>query len=612
MSITYGQRGVGRTHRAAPKAIKCTNSFALRRGIGILTDIMSLRMDGKMYVRLALVLVSIVYLGATTNRGVIDYDEGYYVQPAMRMAQHGDWATPYANDVRFLEKPPFLYWVTAAGFKAFGVREFAMRLPTALAVIALVIAVMQAASLALGSQSAGIAGLCTAFSIGTYLFTRETLHDVWLVLFLTVAMSAFLRWRLDASRPLGAALLFYAALAGGMMCKSLIGVAFPVGIVVLFFIWERKLPEWRSLHLLPGILLFLALTVPWHWLAELRNEGFLEFFFVEEQFLRFLGRRELPVLWSVPLVTFWALVPLWFFPWIVFVPAAFSSERKTDGDKTRALFRLAIIWIIVVIGFFSFSARLEHYVFPALPAFSLLVAVAFKRKEGSRAILCGYRVLAVLGMIALIFGIVAGFWLAMGNMPQANVTVSSNRIAENDFSIMAEMPLEIIRGLIAPAAVTILALAAGFWIALKLEKSRRHQAAALAVAAVMITACATTHWSLNICEDLISSKKFGQAVAMQAQPGDRLVVIGDYESANSLNFYQPLRVEVVDGTAYALLPGLKYPDAPKILLTQAEFMSAWQSSERVFALLPEERAEELMPGGVRVLSVLHRILVRNH
>jgi len=568
-------------------------------------------MRGKMYVWLPLVLTAVVYLGATTNRGVIDYDEGHYSQPAVRMAERGDWVTPYVNDVRFLEKPPLLYWVTAASFKTFGIQEFAMRLPTALAVIALVYLVMLAARLALGSQAAGIAGICTAFSVGTYLFTRETLHDVWLVLFLAVAMTAFLQWRLDPKRPLGPALLFYAALAGGVMCKSLIGLAFPLGIVALFFLWERKFPAWRSLHLLPGGLIFLALTVPWHWLAEVRNDGFLKFFFVGEQFLRFLGEREPPVLWSVPLLTFWALVPLWFFPWIVFIPAAFTSALKTDSDKTRVLFRLALIWIIVVLVFFSFSDRLEHYVFPALPAFSLLVAVAFSRKEESRAILWAYRILAVLGMIALICGIIAGAWLAMGNLPPSSGAGPSNRLAENDFSIMAEMPPEIVRGLIAPTAVTIPAMAAGFFTALMLEKRRRHQSAVLAVAAVMVAVCVMAHWSLRLCEDLISSKKFGQAVALQARPGDRLVVMGDYESANSLNFYQPLRVEIVDGTAYALLPGLEYPDAPKILLTQDEFQAAWRSTERVFVLLPEGRTGELTPDGVPVLRVLRRILVRN-
>ena len=152
-------------------------------------------------------------------------------------------------------------------------------------------------------------------------------------------------------------------------------------------------------------LLFLALTVPWHWLAEVRNEGFLGFFFVGEQFLRFLGRREPPVLWSVPLGTFLGLIPVWFFPWTVFLPAAFSGDRRTRGGNTAVLLRLALVWIVVVVGFFSLSDRLEHYVFPALPAFALLAAAAFYRKGESRALLWGFRALAAVGVLALLGGI---------------------------------------------------------------------------------------------------------------------------------------------------------------------------------------------------------------
>jgi len=90
------------------------------------------------------------------------------------------------------------------------------------------------------------------------------------------------------------------------------------------------------------------------------------------------------------------------------------------------------------------------------------------------------------------------------------------------------------------------------------------------------------------------------------------VVVRDYESANSLSFYQPLKVEVVDGTAYALIPGMMYPDAPKIIMTQQEFRAAWQSSGRVFALGPRIRMAEWNIGGVEILSVLHRTLARNH
>jgi hypothetical protein len=114
-----------------------------------------------------------------------------------------------------------------------------------------------------------------------------------------------------------------------------------------------------------------------------------------------------------------------------------------------------------------------------------------------------------------------------------------------------------------------------------------------------------------ICEDLISSKKFALAVAQEARPGDHLVVVGDFESANSLNFYEPLRVEVLDGMAYSLIPGMKYQDAPRILLTRAEFESLWRAGGRVFALVPQERLAELKLGGAQILQVLDRVLVRN-
>ena len=131
------------------------------------------------------------------------------------------------------------------------------------------------------------------------------------------------------------------------------------------------------------------------------------------------------------------------------------------------------------------------------------------------------------------------------------------------------------------------------------------------VAGAMMVVCAMCHWSLVTCQDLISSKKFALAVAREARPGDHLVVVGDYESANSTNFYEPLRVEVCDGVAYALIPGMKYADAPKVVLTRDEFVRIWRGRQRVFALLPKARLGGLKPLGMTLLEVLDRALVRN-
>jgi 4-amino-4-deoxy-L-arabinose transferase-like glycosyltransferase len=566
----------------------------------------------KLLLLLPIILTAAVYLFSTADRAITDYDEGYYAQVAVHMVEHNDWVTPYANGVRFLEKPPLLYWVTAASFKIFGINEFALRLPTALAVIALVWIIMLIARLAGNEETVLVAGLSTAFSVGAYLFTRETLHDIWLVLFLALAMYAFLKWYLDPIHSRRSALLFYAAMAGGFMCKSLIGVAFPLGIAVLFFLVSREWPGWRALHLLPGLLLFLILTVPWHWFAAVQNQGFLEFFFVGEQFLRFLGRREPPVLWSVPLITFWTLILVWFFPWTAFLPSAFWGTRKSGDKKERALVKLALLWSGVILTFFSLSDRLEHYVFPALPALSLLVAVALGKSQKDKLVLWAFRGLAILGVLVLAFGVGAGIWFASGQSIQLEATGLADRLAETDFSIMADMPQEIFSNLLRPAAITIASLGIGFIVALWLETRSRRVHAVLGLAAVMMVVCGMTHWSLNICEDLISSKKFALAIANEAGPGDRLVVVDDFESANSLNFYEPLPVEIYDGSAYALIPGMKFPDAPKVILSQEEFRETWESPGRVFALVPVARIGELNLKGKEIIRVLHRALIRNH
>jgi len=566
----------------------------------------------RLSILLPLLLTVLIYFGTTTDRAVIDYDEGYYAQAAKHMVESGDWVTPYANGVRFLEKPPLLYWITAASFSLFGINEFALRLPTALAVIALVWIIMQMARRASGEKAALIAGLCMACSVGTYLFTRETLHDVWLVLFIALALYAFQKWYMAPLHCLYPALLFYVAIAGAMLCKSLVGVAFPIGIVAMFYLLSREWPKWRSLYLVPGSLVFLILTVPWHWLAEIRNEGFLNFFFVGEQFLRFFGKREPPILWSVPLLTFWALVLIWFFPWTAFIPAGFMETWKHRGSPQWTLLKISLAWIVVILGFFSITDRLEHYAFPALPAMPLLIAGTLGRTTESRLIRGGFRGLAVFGILILILGVGVGIWLVTGPELNSAGTGPTNRLSEADFTILADMPADIIKKLTQPAAVTVVFIAVGFPAALWLDSRRRRMLAVICLAAAMAAVCGMIHWSLSICEDLISSKKFGLAVSEQARQGDRLVVVGDYESANSLNFYQPLHVEVVDGLAYALVPGLKHSDAPRTVLSKQEFAAAWNSPQRVFALIPKTHTNALNPLGIEVVQVLHRVLVRNH
>src|SRR5258708_10600147 len=65
-------------------------------------------------------------------RSLVRPDEGRYAEIAREMAATGDWTTPRLNGIKYFEKPPLQYWMTAAAYKAFGEHEWTARLWSAL------------------------------------------------------------------------------------------------------------------------------------------------------------------------------------------------------------------------------------------------------------------------------------------------------------------------------------------------------------------------------------------------------------------------------------------------------------------------------------------------
>jgi hypothetical protein len=110
---------------------------------------------------------------------------------------------------------------------------------------------------------------------------------------------------------------------------------------------------------------------------------------------------------------------------------------------------------------------------------------------------------------------------------------------------------------------------------------------------MMIVFSLLTLYSLHLCEGLISSKVFGVALQQIARPGEKVVVVGDFESANSINFYAPVQIVLYDGAAASLEQGLRYPDAPRMILSRADLDGLWQGGERAFLLVRRTRLAEL-------------------
>ncbi|PYV14108.1 MAG: glycosyl transferase, partial [Acidobacteria bacterium] len=146
-----------------------------------------------------LLLISSVYLYTASRGAMLDDGDALYACVAQQMLERNDWVTPYANGVRFLDKPPLMYWLMALSYAVLGTNEFAARLPSVLAVLGTGCLLYFVGRKAGGHASGFIAGVAIAFCVGTFLFTRMVFPDILFVFFLTLALWAFLEWHSDAA-----------------------------------------------------------------------------------------------------------------------------------------------------------------------------------------------------------------------------------------------------------------------------------------------------------------------------------------------------------------------------------------------------------------------------
>ena len=92
---------------------------------------------------------------------------------------------------------------------------------------------------------------------------------------------------------------------------------------------------------------------------------------------------------------------------------------------------------------------------------------------------------------------------------------------------------------------------------------------------------------------MLSSKQLALAIEKHYQPGDLIVVDGQYDQASTLNFYLGTRIRVLHGPSGNLWYGVKFPDAPHVFETQASFDQLWTSPQTVFMWSDQDSPKEL-------------------
>jgi 4-amino-4-deoxy-L-arabinose transferase-like glycosyltransferase len=561
-----------------------------------------------------LLIFAAVYLGSAFSPALQDDADSSHAEAAREMMVSGDYVTLHINGVRYLEKAPMIYWLVAISYRIFGVNEFATRLPTLLAMFLLVVLAVRWGSRAFGLRAGAYAGLFVTTAAGFYLFTRILIPEALLSLFIAASFYLFATALEEPGKPPWRWYGGYACLALAVLTKGLIPLVF-VGITAVAYVvttgdWRR----WREFRIPSGLLLFFVIAAPWHILAGLRNPKFFWFYFVNEHFLRFLGKRY-PVDYNkVPAALYWSLHLVWLFPWSLYLPLAFknlwSDFKALRQPATANPFAVRTrvicwIWAGVVLTFFAFSTSQEYYTFPAYFPLVLLLAGSTAEEEensGRRRWLTSIAaVTAVLSLVAASV-LVAGLWTSR-NLPfvaDIGTVLAKHDMSEDTLSMshMLDLTGESFAALRLPAIIAVIALIVGPLSSLYFRARRKHYAATLAMAFTMGLFLVAAHVALNRFDPYLSSKVLADCISQQAQPSDQIMIYGDQAFGSSLLFYLRRPIGLVNGRTTSMWFGSTYPDAPKIFLDDEDLLRRWNSSTRVFLFVPayeQARVDSVIP-----------------
>ena len=314
---------------------------------------------------------------------LMEPDEARYSAISSAMNATGDYVTPRLKGVVYFEKPPLSYWATAVFFRIFGENEFSSRLFAALCAWGCILLVYRMGLFFHDART----GLYTAAVLSTFLYYaaigRLNILDMPLAFLVCLAIWLGFRYFSSVERRKARLYLLYLFSALAFLAKGLIGIVFPLGVIVIWLAVSRRWREIPGLFSPIGIMVFSVVSLPWVILVQRENPDFFRFFFIQEHFLRYATRIHQhfePFYFYLPIILLGTL------PWCAFLPEALRGVRKgKNGLFGSVEKRFLLTWLGLILLFFSLSSsKLVPYVAPLFPPLALFFGHLFRLYEEER------------------------------------------------------------------------------------------------------------------------------------------------------------------------------------------------------------------------------------
>jgi 4-amino-4-deoxy-L-arabinose transferase-like glycosyltransferase len=375
--------------------------------------------------------------------GLVGADEPRYAQIAHEMLEHFDSAhtlkdrlsacvTPYLYGHPWLEKPALYYWRAMFVFHDLGVHDWCARLPSAsFAFIMVALIYLHMRRFRPGGHLD--AAIITVACIGIMSFSRGASTDMQMAAPLAIGLLGWYAWYETGSKFWLYDIYFFTGLA--TLAKGPVAPFLAIAIVAAFAFLRREWSILRQSLWWPGMLLYLAMVLPWFIAVQHQNPTFFREFFLEHNLERFTTDRYQH---QQPFWYYLGVVLLAVMPWTVIAVRALADGIQTSVCEWRARHfgsckicagrpgdafpEFLVLWALIPILFFSLSrSKLPGYILPSIPPITILTGdYLFRCRERglNRWVLIGH---AALSGVLTVFALMMPWFVVHGaQMPPAH------------------------------------------------------------------------------------------------------------------------------------------------------------------------------------------------
>ena len=336
-------------------------------------------------------LVMLVLLRLVLNvvTPLMDPSEARYALISKLMAESGNFLEPkLIHDgvlMNFEGKPPLSFQAGAVACRIFGVDLFAVRLPSTLFAAGLLAVLYGVVRRIRGGSVARLAVLLTLASPVFFMYAGMCMTDMALAFCVCSAVFAYMIFDHETVRRNKklASIGFFAALALGMLVKGPVALVMAGLPVFLFVLLGNRWRDLKNHAWVLGFAVFFLIAAPWYILMQRENPDFLYYFFVNENFRRFLF-KEYGDQYGAGREFFRGMAFLWFLlsnlpgVLLVLIPLFSRAGRgKLAGvlRKNALANDLPMLGFLVITLFWCLTSRvLITYVLPTVPLFSVWLA----------------------------------------------------------------------------------------------------------------------------------------------------------------------------------------------------------------------------------------------